>query len=282
MIQERKERHQVISVRWLVTNAVHWTHCSALTYPGKCSRGEKLMLWWVGHPERSGPGKTSPHKTRCLGPTQWHRRASPAPKPADQQRQETQWNNWFLFSCEEKGIGKVVGEGCEEEGGESEGRIGKSRRKEWREVERERKKHHTLNIIHETQFSLLHHGRFSVLWPFLTSPDPCHAQSPLCLLPFCPDQRLDVGVSRTILRFHTVVLSPTYSSCHPTFGPSLGTPSVKLYHSQLLRWPLLFLLSVTPGKFCIVFSLPLYWVRVCLAWKQDTSASPFLLWLDAT
>lgn len=51
----------------------------------------------------------------------------------------------------------MVGGGCGEEGGKSQGIVGESRRKEQREVEEERR-NHTLNIIHETQFSLLHHG----------------------------------------------------------------------------------------------------------------------------
>lgn len=89
-----------------------YAHCSALTDPEKCSTGEKLMLSWAGRLEMSGRGKTSPHRSRCLEPAQWHRRASPAPKPADPRRRERQWNNWFLSSCEWK-----QGEGQRKRGG---------------------------------------------------------------------------------------------------------------------------------------------------------------------
>lgn len=133
----RKERHWLVSARSLVSTGFHSAHCSALTYPVKCSTGEKSMPWWAGHPERSGPGKTSPHKSRRLGPAQWHQKASPAPKPADRQRQETQWNNWFLFSCEWKGISKVAGEDSEKKvGRKSKRRVGGSGRKERRDKER--------------------------------------------------------------------------------------------------------------------------------------------------
>lgn len=81
---------------------------------------------------------------------------------------------------------------------------------------------------------------------------------PKALFPFCPS-----GLTRGWMLAYRgpfwgstqlCFLPPTLlASVHPTFGPSLGTPSVKLYHSQLLRWPLLYLLCVTPGKFCIVF-----------------------------
>jgi hypothetical protein len=52
----------------------------------------------------------------------------------------------------------VEGEGCGEEGEEIQGGIEESGRKEQRGVEKERR-NHTLNIIHETQFSLLHHNQ---------------------------------------------------------------------------------------------------------------------------
>lgn len=73
----------------------------------------------------------------------------------------------FYFPVSEK----VVGEGCEEEGGESQGRIRESGRKEQKEVEKERR-NHTLNIIHESQFSLLHHGQGDSLCSALMPQSP--------------------------------------------------------------------------------------------------------------
>lgn len=106
----KKDTPQQSSGRCLQPRAPQCTR-SVLTCPEKCSTGEKLMPWWAGRLEKSGRGKTSPRKSRCPEPAQWHRRASPAQRPADPQRQERQWNSWFLFSCEWKSIRMRRGEG---------------------------------------------------------------------------------------------------------------------------------------------------------------------------
>lgn len=106
---------------------------SVLTCPEKCSTGEKLMPWWAGRLEKSGRGKTSPRKSRCPEPAQWHRRASPARRPADPQRQERQWNSWFLFSCERKSIRTRRGEGAK---GRGLGRKERERRAEVRKAKK--------------------------------------------------------------------------------------------------------------------------------------------------
>lgn len=155
-----------------------YAHCSALTDPEKCSTGEKLMPSWAGRLEMSGRGKTSPHRSRCLEPAQWHRRASPAPKPADPRRRERQWNNWFLSSCEWK-----QGEGQRKRGGGGEG-AGKKER-ETKKGERQRGKKSTVQCILLDSLSFLSHGMhgpttrlFQTLLPSCTQIPPSSSLRP--------------------------------------------------------------------------------------------------------
>lgn len=271
----RKERHWLVSARSLVSTGFHSAYCWALTYPVKCSIGEKSMLWWAGHPERSGRGKTSPHKSRRLGPAQWHQKALPAPTPADRQRQETQWNNWFLFSCEWKSMSKVAGEGFGEESGKKEQEKSWGKWKEGKKGGRQGKKSHTLNIIPKTQFSLLHHSQketlwFSLFWLLQTHFKP---KDPLSSL-FWPDQRPPVHWEGFWDSTQSYSSPPTLPiTVHPGSGPGWGAPTEPSQDAVLTDNVNVLLAATTvpscvppmcvwpQPNLCIALSPPLHWFR---------------------
>lgn len=72
---------------------------SAHTCLVRYSTSEGLTLWWAGHLEMFGPGRTSLQKSSYPEPAQWLQRASPPLTPAGPQRQVRQWNNssWFSY-----------------------------------------------------------------------------------------------------------------------------------------------------------------------------------------
>lgn len=113
------------------------------------------MLLWAGRLEMSGRGRTSPRKSRCPAPAQWHQRASPARTPADPQRQERQWNSWFLFSCEWKSTRTRQVEGWRKEVWEKGAREKRGRKesKERRKDGREEKEKKVKCVMYPVRFS---------------------------------------------------------------------------------------------------------------------------------
>lgn len=113
-----------------------------------------------------------------------------------------------------------------------------------------KKKHPTLNIIHETQFSLLHCTRFSVLWPDFSRPMSCPKPS-----------------------FPSALLARPEVGCWCIEDHS-GVPHSCAF-SQLLFLPVS-TLPLVPAEALPVLSCT---ILSCYVWLQESSALFFFLCL---
>lgn len=65
-----------------------------LTCPEICSTGAGWRQWWVAHPAKCAPGRTSRRRSSSDGLARWPQTASLKLIPAGQQTPATRWSNW--------------------------------------------------------------------------------------------------------------------------------------------------------------------------------------------